>query len=288
MTAVAQAWWAVAPPTRTSVEVVLPQAGTLTLTDVLEGVVSVSVVAVDAAGNAGATPAAITFVSAPRPPALQFVVAPPAITASSTITLIASTDLDPFLFAGVRVTCAPEPCPTLLWVNATSRFGSVAQVQTVELPALPSATYTVSLTGVDILGREGPALTTSVVVDVTPPVGFFAVPFRTYVGTSSVTVVASAEDEHTPVGLVARVRLDGGAWVDVPPVAGEHTFEGVVDGEHVVEVGARDGAGNLQTDASIVLVSFLVDTVRRCFLVTVIVVMGVCWFACLFVFVCVC
>jgi hypothetical protein len=59
-------------------------------------------------------------------------------------------------------------------------------------------------------------------------------------------VSVHATDVHSPVGTAVRVRVDGGAWSELGQSSGNYTLRGLADGQHLIEVSARDGAGNDQ------------------------------------------
>ncbi len=91
--------------------------------------------------------------------------------------------------------------------------------------------------------------------DTTPPTVSITSPDDgATVTTSDVTVTWTGSDSGTGIDHY-EVRIDSGSWTNVG-TSTSHTFTGLSDGSHTVDVKAYDGAGNTNTDS----VTFTVDT----------------------------
>ena len=92
--------------------------------------------------------------------------------------------------------------------------------------------------------------------DTTPPVMAITSPSSgAILATSDVFVSWSASDLRSGIDRF-EVSLDGGPLVVLPATATSHTFTGVADGSHTINITAYDGVGNFRT----VTVDFGVDT----------------------------
>ncbi|MEF8874303.1 MAG: Ig-like domain-containing protein, partial [Candidatus Thermoplasmatota archaeon] len=92
-------------------------------------------------------------------------------------------------------------------------------------------------------------------VDTTPPqLNIISPEVDTTIDEDSVTLEWEASPEGTDI-VSYEVRIDGGEWISAESES-SHTFEGLEDDSHTVEVKAIDRAGNENTET----VEFTVDT----------------------------
>ncbi len=271
-----QSWEAVGVPAVTALSERCPPlpGGVINVTITLQGLLAVTVTAVDFAGNEGPASTSFPIVAATQGGVVALAQPVAALTRVSAVAFSVTTrQLRQELLAGVRMLVArtgalpgapgPPPPLTLLSGVEAELAPLVATQQAIVFPPLPSAAYAVTLCTLDILGRCGAPLEVLFVVDVDAPVPALAPPLvPSFLPAPGVTVGAAASDAHSPAGLMALARLDGGPWVPVASgtAGGVATFSGLQDGAHTVEVSARDGAGN-DAGAPFPTASFVVDTV---------------------------
>ncbi len=119
---------------------------------------------------------------------------------------------------------------------------------------LSDGNHTVDVKAVDNAGNEATD-NVSFVVDMTAPTLDITSPSDGSIfDTDSVSVSWTGSDETSGIGHY-EVRIDGGSWTDVGNNT-THTFSGLSDGNHTVDVKAVDNAGNEATNS----VGFTVDT----------------------------
>lgn len=96
--------------------------------------------------------------------------------------------------------------------------------------------------------------------DLTPPTVALSSPTSgAFLAVSDVSVSWSASDDRTGVAYVA-VTLDGGTAVRLPATSSSHTFTGVGDGSHTIDVTAFDFAGNSKIASAEVTVDTIPPT----------------------------
>lgn len=117
--------------------------------------------------------------------------------------------------------------------------------------SLGDGAHTVNVTAVDLAGLSGWDVV-FFTVDATPPVVTITAPSPDEVfNTSSVTVNWTVTETNIDYFMY---RLDEGDWIDVG-LAVSHTFTGLSNGSHTVEIRAFDKAGHSDTDS----ISFTVN-----------------------------
>lgn len=111
-----------------------------------------------------------------------------------------------------------------------------------EFADLSDGSHNVTIRSIDQLGNTGEKYIVFTVDTVSPVLTINAPANGTYYNTATVTVDCSASDLHSGV-LGYRYRLDGGAWSTVS-MAAVHSFTGLAEGAHTLEVEAIDKANN--------------------------------------------
>jgi hypothetical protein len=247
---VPQSWWRVegldTALLHQSTSVRVTQHAVVNISVVFEGEVQVVVRGVDLAGNMDPNPPSTVVVMVPRLPVVSFSSQPAALVSTPNVTFAVAADAERGLLAAVWLECSPVVAGSPVVLNATDVFGTVSLTQSATLRSLPSGAYNVTVTGVDVLGRRGPASTVSFVVDVTPPSSNVSIPPAAYIPSSTLELFVEGFDQHSPEGLVLYARVDGGPWAAVPPGDRSIRFASLIGGLHEAEVMAVDGAGNAQ------------------------------------------
>lgn len=224
-------------------------ATSLTVTQMTDGVHTITVKARDAAGNQDATPAVATFTVDTLPPVLNSIGAVPAA-GQCQITWGTS-----------------EPATAQVEYGTTTNYGTL----TVILSTL-TASHQVVLTGLtpvlpyhyrvrskDGCGHEAisPDFSFTTVPDTTAPDTTIAPP-PTPVCTLPAVLSWSGTDDVTPAGsLLFAYRVDGQAFSAFGP-ATSASIPSLTEGSHTLEVKAQDAAGNV--DATPASRTFVVNT----------------------------
>ncbi|XXF75166.1 Ig-like domain-containing protein [Myxococcaceae bacterium GXIMD 01537] len=201
----------------------VPCSDPLTLNALADGQHTLLVRAIDAGGNVDPTPASHTWVVDTTPPDTFVDSGPAAVSNSSTATFDFSSNE-----SGVTYECrldggAYAPCSDpATYTN------------------LLDGTHTLEVRAIDAVGHVDPTPAVhNWTVDTTPPdTTFVSVP---PVNSNSPDAVLTFEASEA--GSTFECSVDGGAFVPCGPAALE--LEGLADGDHVVEVRARDAAGNV-------------------------------------------
>ncbi len=179
----------------------------------------------DAAGNVDASPASRTFtVTDTTPPDTVITSGPSGPTSDSTPTFGFNAPGEP----GASFECQLDNAVD--WVSCSSAHTTLALADgqhTIQVrakdgagntdPTPASRTFTVDATPPDTLITSGPSGTTS---DNTPTFGF----------------------SSTEGGSTLECNLDGGGWV---PCSSPHTTGALSDGQHTIQVRAKDAVGNV-------------------------------------------
>ena len=165
-------------------------AQSLTVDGLAPGSVTVSVAAVDLAGNVDVTPRVLHIVVISTSPLVVVTAPPPRLTNASSVAMtVASPNELLGLLAGFIVIVRPVVggAPVSLLVNGSdSQFpGTVALSQQVTVANLSSGAYAVDVWAIDVLGNAGDTVTASFTVDLQPPTSAFVTALPAY---SDVTV----------------------------------------------------------------------------------------------------
>ena len=246
-----------------------PNAASLSLPGLSDGVHAVAVHAVDAAGNADDSPWLRTVVVVSQAPTVRFVAGaePPAVTNGSTVsfTVVASTTVN---VAGlldhmtVSTTASYHGSTTAaVTVYNLSTNGSTSEVA-VALSSLTTGLYHVTAVASDRVGNVGPVgATATVIVDQVAPTAVCQHPATAYVNSSTLAVSALASDDLTNATWL--VRVGASSWRTPPGDATAVVFADLDDGVYSFQCAAVDGAGNFQSppyDAWIVTVDTVAPT----------------------------
>lgn len=216
----------------------------------MEGSHSISVKAVDKAGNEGT--ATTAFVVDTTPPILS--ISSPengAYLGTSTVSISWSCDenhLDHFE------------------ISVDEGAWQVLGTATSTTLSLGDGSHTVAVRAVDLAGNTATA-TVSFVVDTTKPVITISSPTQGQKVGKTVTVYWNITEENLEK---VEISLDGGAWQDVTGMT-SYTFSNLPGGDHTVTIRVTDKAGN-QATAS---VSFTVSVIPWLYIIIAIVVIVV-------------
>jgi MYXO-CTERM domain-containing protein len=201
----------------------------VTFTGLADGEHTLRVRARDAAGRVDATPASRTWTVDTTAPAA------PVITSPSNGAQVGGTPI----FSGTA-----EPGSTVTVVVDGEVVGTTTanpEGNWTFTPPTPLASgpHTVTVTATDLAGNTSPPSTAiTIIVDTTVPDTFIDSGPEGTVSSTSATFDFSSTEE----GVVFECSLDGAAFtLCTDPV----TFTGLADGEHTLQVRARDAAGNV-------------------------------------------
>jgi hypothetical protein len=225
-------------------------SASLVLRGVEDGLHTLAVAAVDAAGNVGASVSLQLFVDS-QPPLCEAALLTPALTSGSWLLLRAAVQNEvPGFVRGFRLRSSGvqhsqlAPLPSEVLVVGMD----ISVTVNVSLEGVPSDAYVVHVTAVDAVGNVQVRPTEVVVtVDHTPPSSFVdAAPAR-ILTTTSLSVGVGGNDSNSAVSLFAR--LDRGSWHPVTlsgiavataagggAVRGEVLYSDLTQGVHTVEV----------------------------------------------------
>jgi uncharacterized membrane protein YgcG len=203
-----------------------------------DGIRSISVFAVDVAGNVASTPSIVSLRVSVAPPSTVVTRRPPAIT-SSTVVVFNVTGNQTFvgLLALFRLSSTP-PIASLPPVVALAAGSTTAAVT---VSGLSSARYTVRAWAEDVLGRaDAVGASVTFAVDQVPPRSAIA----DFANVSSSGIVAMRVVAYDLLDVVVRVRVDGGEWATV--INGTRVEFEVGDGMRVFEAYSVDAVGNVE------------------------------------------
>ena len=208
---------------------------TVNLTGAADGTYTVSVIAIDAAGNPSSAGTA-TYELDTTPPPAPTVSAPPALTNSPSVT-ITSSDAE----SGVTLTCRlTDPQGHVVNASACPANGAY------NASGHPDGTYTLVVTAADAAGNTS-STTVTWVLDTTPPPAPSVSAPPTLTNSMSVTLTIS--DAQSDATLTCALVGPGGGTVSTGPCPAGGAFDttGHGDGVYTLTVTATDPAGNSST-----------------------------------------
>jgi hypothetical protein len=119
---------------------------------------------------------------------------------------------------------------------------------------LPNGEYTVTVVAYDLAGNHAEDTASFIVDTVNPNIEIIAPSEGSYLNMTSVNLEWTAGDAN---GLAqVLIRVDGGSWIAVDVLNVSQVLNGLIDGDHVVDIQVTDLAGNVNETS----VSFNVDT----------------------------
>ena len=204
-----------------------------------DGTYTLTVVAVDAAGNTSA-PAVSSFTYDTTPPLAPSITSAPPSTSNIkaptwTFTTPAGASNRCTLAQGATVISGPAPCS-----------GSFSK----DLTGRPDGTYTFTVWAVDAAGNASPTVTSSTVRDTTPP----AVPSITSGPAKNTSNPSATWNFKAPGSASTRCSITKGTTVAVAPVAcgspAAFDLSGLPSGTYTFNVVAYDAAGNASAPAT--------------------------------------
>jgi hypothetical protein len=207
----------------------------------VDGVHIVVITAVDAAGNADATPIVMRLLVDTTTPSTSVILRPAAVSNASTaaVSWRASGEMAGMLS---RFELSSVPPLTMLPSFVTPDDGGMASTASMTLAGIPSGAYMVTARAVDAVGHvDAVGATFSFVVDVDAPTSRLVHSLTPIVNRSVVAVGVNASDALSSVSAFARVN--GGVWRSVTAPTLSLTL---ADGAHRIECRGVDAAGNVQ------------------------------------------
>jgi hypothetical protein len=217
-----------------------------------DGMHTVSVTAVDDAGNVDPSPVVLRVILDTSTPVTVATAVPRDIVNVSLIAVQYRADSEQAgMLSHVRLSSVPpmRALPaTLLPPTPESLVASLS------LNVTTSGRYVITARAVDVVGHEDTAgVNVSVLVDLDPPYSVLTPVLPPFVNTSVVRIGASGVDVHSAVAVY--VRVDGGPWLPADVTLNVS----LADGNHTVESMAVDAAGNVEPRVG--GTSMVVDTV---------------------------
>ncbi len=207
-----------------------------------DGVHTVVITAVDAAGNVDATPVVTRLLVDTVTPSTSVTVQPPPISNVSTASMSwQATGESPGMLS--RFALSSVPAIATLPSFVTPADGGMALRASTTVVGVPSGAYTVTARAVDAVGHvDAVGASFSFVVDRDAPTTRLVHTLTPFVNVSVVTVSVNASDALSSVS--AFVRVDGGAWQGVS-TSSSLTLT-LADRSHHIECRGVDAAGNTQ------------------------------------------
>lgn len=218
----------------------------LFLTDLVDGWHGIIVTAVDHAGNAGNASLKV-WVDTTAPTVTITAPVEGANLSTRDVTVRWSAS-DASGFASFRLLLDGKTPASVPGWKRDYTFGGVGD-----------GAHTVHLTAVDAVGHTGTA-SVEFSVDTGSPSVTILSPAPGVLGTADIQVTWSASDLGTGIGGF-DVSLDEGEPTRLPNTQFSHTFAGVPDGLHAIEVRALDPAGNIGSASVAVVVDTAVPSV---------------------------
>lgn len=120
--------------------------------------------------------------------------------------------------------------------------------------------WKLTLNVTDAAGNYNSTVKDFMVDTVKPTVGITVPTEGSFVNSTNVEVIYSAADPASPVasGIASlSIRADSGNWTNLTVGSDDHKINGLIDGQHTIELRAIDNAGNTNTTN----VTFTVDTI---------------------------
>ena len=195
----------------------------------LNGYLTVTVAAVDLAGNIDPSPVVLQLMSVSAPPQVAFITNPPALTNAFAIDFGVSSPneipglLSDFVVAVRAINDTTDDGQGFVQQFDVTRTGAATLQQAVTLWGLASGVYDVAVTATDVLGVTGPENVSRMTVDLDPPSSWFLTPLPPFSNRSRVTVRVEAADVLSTV--VAYVRHNSDNWTLCTAAGGDaNTF----------------------------------------------------------------
>jgi hypothetical protein len=221
------------------------RVGVVTTGVVPDGTVSVSVAAVDLAGNTDVSASQLAVLVDTTAPTTRLLVPPPSVTANGSVPLLvgvfneAAGSLRGVLVAVLHAgndSIAAGP----VFVAAVSASLAVSVV----VGPLAPGRYRITVAAEDVLGRvDAVGASALVTVDTVPPHSWFAVAPAAFTNASSVLLSVDTADDLSSVSV--QVRRNGGEWQSTAAAA-LVSVVGLGEGVHDFDVRGVDGAGNVE------------------------------------------
>jgi hypothetical protein len=225
-----------------AVTVLGPAEGNHTFAGLSQGSHTATLVAFDLAGHT--TAVARSFTVDTTAPTIDLGGPAPGYLSTSTV-LVTWVASDNNGLAGIKV-YLDGGAPITLGANATS----------TTLTGVSDGSHNIRVQAIDLAGSTA-SDSVDVTVDTAAPTASLSAPTPSQVfGTSSVQLTWTASDATSGIDHF-EVRLDGGTPITVPAGTLTHTFTGLSDGSHTVDLRSFDRAGN----TVLVSVAVTVDTV---------------------------
>jgi hypothetical protein len=206
----------------------------LNLSGLADGIHTLLVRAIDAAGNTDATPASATWTVDTAAPSA------PAITSPANGS---STNDNTPTFSGTA-----EPNSTVRVFNGATQIGTATtngggNWTFTPSSALPDGTNTITARAVDAAGNvSGPSTGVSITLDSTAPVSAIGSKPPAHSNSAAAHFTFSADD----VAATFECKLDGGAWA---ACASPQDFSSLSEGDHTFNIRGTDAAGNTESPA---------------------------------------
>ena len=213
---------------------------TYTFNSLADGTHTVSVQAVDYAGNSNVT--SVTFIVDTTPP---------------TIVLNSPTPINYSTTSIVANWTGSDATSGIAYYNVSLDGGAWINVglnTTYNLTNLSQGSHTFTVLAIDKAGNSNQSTVSFVVDTIAPNVTITYPAPNSYLNTSTVVVNWTGSDNNTGIKSY-YVSLDGGTPVNVG-LNTTYTFNSLADGTHTVSVQAVDYAGN----SNVTSVTFIVDT----------------------------